>query len=167
MESGVSKDRHVTCPVRMVDVSGKPVMSRFATAHGRVTMAQATVRLLEEDRLPKGNVLAAAQVAGILAAKRVDEWIPLCHTLPLDSVEITFVLDAEGVVVTSDVGCHGKTGVEMEALTAVAVSCLTIYDMCKSIDKEMTIGPIYLLKKSGGRSGDYLRPSRTEGRDSV
>ena len=120
-------------------------------------MAPATLRLVRDGALPKGDVLAAAQVAGILAAKRVDEWIPLCHTVPLDSVEIVFALGAEAVGVTATAKCHGKTGVEMEALAAVAAACLTIYDMCKSVDKEMTIGPIQLVRKSGGRSGRYER----------
>ena len=143
--------------IRMIDVGGKPVTERIAAAEGGVAMAPATLRLVRDGALPKGDVLAAAQVAGILAAKRVDEWIPLCHTVPLDSVEIVFALGAEAVGVTATAKCHGKTGVEMEALAAVAAACLTIYDMCKSVDKEMTIGPIQLVRKSGGRSGRYER----------
>lgn len=157
MESGLREGAPMSGAIRMTDVSQKPATERVATAKGRVEMASATRRLLREGALPKGDVLAAAQVAGILAAKRVDEWIPLCHTLPLDGVEIAFVLDAEGVGVTATAKCRGKTGVEMEALTAVAAACLTIYDMCKAVDKEMVIGPAYLVRKSGGRSGTYER----------
>lgn len=151
--------------IRMVDVGSKPVTRRLAIACGKVTMAASTARLLREQRLPKGDVLTTAKLAGILAAKRVDEWIPLCHTIPLDHIGITLEVGKAEVQVRARVECHGKTGVEMEALTAVAVACLTTYDMCKAVDQEMAIGPIYLQEKSGGRSGLYLRDGKPAKRE--
>jgi cyclic pyranopterin phosphate synthase len=140
---------------RMVDVGAKAVTRREALAEGAVGLSPAVVRLLRAKRSPKGNILAVSRLAGILAAKRVDELIPLCHTVPLDGVEVSFILEKSRLVIRASARAEGKTGVEMEALTAVSVAALTVYDMCKAVDKGMTIGPIRLLAKSGGRSGDY------------
>jgi cyclic pyranopterin phosphate synthase len=145
---------------RMVDVGGKPETERSATARGSIRMAPGTVKLLTAGGLPKGDALAAARIAGILAAKRTDELIPLCHALPLSSVEMSFVVRRTGVEITARAALRGKTGVEMEALTAVSLAALTLYDMAKAVDKEMVIGPIYLSEKTGGRSGVYRRRRR-------
>lgn len=142
--------------VHMVDISDKPDTEREAVAKGWVRMQPSTLKLLREIGLPKGDVLATAQVAGIMAAKKVPELIPLCHPLLLADVKVEFVLDKEGgdsVEITARVKSLGKTGVEMEALTAVAISALTIYDMCKGVDAGMQIGGVRLVKKSGGKSG--------------
>ncbi|MFY0990504.1 cyclic pyranopterin monophosphate synthase MoaC [Halomonas sp. C05BenzN] len=146
----------------MVDVAGKPESRREASASGCIRMQPATLALLAEGGLPKGDVLATARIAGIQAAKRTHELIPLCHALALSKVAIDFRLDeaASCVEVTATCRLDGRTGVEMEALTAVSVACLTLYDMCKAVDKEMEIGDIHLDAKSGGRSGDYRRGSR-------
>ena len=142
---------------RMVDVSGKDVTVREATARGRITMAPETLAMITEGRAKKGDVLAAARIAGILAAKKTHELIPLCHPLAISSVSVDFTPDsaAHAIDVTATVKVEGKTGVEMEALTAVSVACLTIYDMCKSADRAMRIGDIRLTEKSGGKSGHY------------
>lgn len=143
----------------MVDVGDKAVTVRVAVAAGEVRMAPATLAVLRAGTAPKGDVLAAARIAGIMAAKRTPELIPLCHTLLLTHVGIDFVLD-EGesrVQIEATVRCKGQTGVEMEALTAVSVAALTLYDMVKAIDKEMVIGAICLLEKQGGQSGDWQR----------
>jgi cyclic pyranopterin phosphate synthase len=143
---------------RMVDVGEKPVTRRSARAQGRLEMQAQTLACILDRSLAKGDVCEVARLAGIMAAKRTFELIPLCHPLPLDAVEIHFrtesptSLTIEAVVTTS-----GKTGVEMEALTAVSVAALTVYDMCKSIDRGMELGPIRLMEKSGGKSGHYLR----------
>jgi cyclic pyranopterin phosphate synthase len=138
----------------MVDVSEKADTEREAIARGRVRMQPETFRLLEQGKLPKGDVLAAAQVAGIMAAKRTPQLIPLCHPLLLSDVQVKFHLEESGAVeITATVRCTGKTGVEMEALTAVAISALTIYDMCKGVDPGMRIEDIRLVRKSGGKSG--------------
>ncbi|MCH4563574.1 cyclic pyranopterin monophosphate synthase MoaC [Halomonas sp. EGI 63088] len=143
----------------MVDVADKPESRREASASGRIRMQPATLALLAEGGLPKGDVLATARIAGIQAAKRTHELIPLCHALALSKVAIDFRLDeaASCVEVTATCRLNGRTGVEMEALTAVSVACLTLYDMCKAVDKGMEIGAIHLDAKSGGRSGDYRR----------
>ena len=133
---------------RMVDVSGKPEQLRIAAASGRIFLQPATLALIDADRIAKGNVLAVARVAGIQAAKRTSELIPLCHTLLLQQVEVNFDLDADGLKIICLVRTIGRTGAEMEALTGVAVAALTIYDMCKAVDKEMRIGEVVLDRKS-------------------
>ncbi len=140
---------------RMVDVSAKADSEREAIARGEVAMQPETLAMIREGRMAKGDVLAVAQVAGIMAAKRTSELIPMCHPLPLTSVALDFHLDEEQsrVLITATVKTTGKTGVEMEALTAVAVAALTIYDMAKAVDKGMRLGNIRLVKKSGGKSG--------------
>jgi len=143
-------------PTRMVDVSGKPVTQREAVAKGLVAMKPETLSLIKEGKMAKGDVLATAQVAGIMAAKQTSQIIPLCHPLILDEVKVEFAFSSKGVEITSKIKCTGKTGVEMEALTAVAVSALTIYDMCKMVDPAMRIEGIRLVRKSGGKSGTVL-----------
>lgn len=140
---------------RMVDVSAKPDTEREAVAKGEVHMQPETLRLIREGRMAKGDVLAVAQVAGIMGAKRASDIIPMCHPLPLTSVSLAFDLDEEHsrVLITATAKTVGKTGVEMEALTAVAVAALTIYDMCKAVDRAMRLGDIRLAHKSGGKSG--------------
>jgi cyclic pyranopterin phosphate synthase len=145
---------------RMVDVGGKPVTDREALAAATVRMRPATVALIRGGMVPKGDVFTVAKTAGILAAKRVDELIPLCHSLRLDFVDVEFRARKDRVEVLARVRTQGRTGAEMEALTAAAVACLTIYDMCKSADKGMVIGELRLLEKKGGRSGHYLRRER-------
>jgi cyclic pyranopterin phosphate synthase len=141
--------------IRMVDVGGKPVTKRQAVARGKVLMQAATLNLLRKGKLPKGDVLAAARVAGIMAAKETYRLIPLCHPLLIEDVSVEFSIDdkASAVEVTATVKGSGKTGFEMEALTAVAVSGLTIYDMCKTVDQTLRLDNIRLIKKSGGKSG--------------
>ena len=140
--------------VRMADVSAKPATARIARAEARVTMRPETLEALQARRLPKGDALQAARVAGILAAKRTDELIPLCHPLPLACVAVDFRLTDEGtLIIRSEAKTTAPTGVEMEALAAVTVAALTVYDMCKPIDRDLVIGPVRLLFKSGGRSG--------------
>jgi len=142
---------------RMVDVGGKPDTERVAVAQGEVTMRPETLRLIAEGGVSKGDVLAVAQVAGIMAAKRVPDRIPLCHPLLLTKVDVDFRIDEEAsrIEITATVRCRGKTGVEMEALTGVSVAALTIYDMAKAVEKTMRIGNIHLVRKSGGKSGDW------------
>jgi len=139
----------------MVDVGGKPVTNRQAAARGKVLMRAATLNLLKKGKLPKGDVLAAARVAGIMAAKETYRLIPLCHPLLIEDVSIEFSIDdeASAIEVMATVKGSGKTGFEMEALTAVAVSGLTIYDMCKTVDQTLRLDNIRLIKKSGGKSG--------------
>ena len=141
----------------MVDVGDKAVTRREATARGEVKMLPPTLRAIAAGRMPKGDVLAVARTAGILAAKRTHELVPLCHPLPITSVAVDLVLDRRRSVVAIEatVRVDGKTGVEMEALTAVAVAALTIYDMAKAVDRGMTIGRVRLVAKSGGKSGTY------------
>lgn len=152
---------------RMVDVSGKEVTARVAVARGEVRMKPATLALVKEGKMAKGDVLAVAQVAGIMGAKRTPDIIPMCHPLMLSAVDISFHINEEEskIEIEATVKNSGQTGVEMEALTAVSVAALTIYDMCKAVEKDMIIGDIYLVKKSGGKSGDYVRralPARQE-----
>mgnify|MGYP001052738219 CR=1 FL=1 len=142
--------------VRMVDIGEKPDTEREAVAKGIVKMQPSTLKLLREEGLPKGDVLATAQVAGIMAGKRTPQLIPLCHPLLLTDIKVEFRLDEDAVEVTATVKCKGKTGVEMEALTAVAISALTIYDMCKGVDPGMQIEGIRLVRKSGGKSGTVV-----------
>jgi cyclic pyranopterin phosphate synthase len=132
---------------RMVDVGHKKPQRRVARAAGTIRLARETCALVRDRRIAKGNVLTVAEIAGIQAAKCTGELIPLCHPLTLDHVGVTLELGDDGVTATSEVSCTGKTGVEMEALTAVSVALLTIYDMCKAVDKQMEIGPIKLLEK--------------------
>ena len=143
----------------MVDVGEKAVTSRVAVAQGEVRMQPTTLAAIREGQVPKGDVLAAARIAGIMAAKRTPELIPLCHTLLLSKVAVDFQIDEaqSRVIITATVKCKGQTGVEMEALTAVSVAALTIYDMAKALEKGMVIGEIRLLSKSGGKSGDWQR----------
>jgi cyclic pyranopterin phosphate synthase len=142
---------------RMVDVSEKPVTSRSATAKGRISMKASTLKLILDDKLKKGNALEVARLAGIMAAKRTADLIPLCHPLAISKVEVELRPDKKtsSVEVEATVKLSGQTGVEMEALTAVSVACLTLYDMAKAADRGMTIGDIRLVEKSGGKSGDY------------
>lgn len=144
---------------RMVDVSAKLDTTRQATAHGVITMSPSCFALVSKGSIAKGDVLGVARLAGIMAAKKVDSLIPLTHPLPITKADVEFTLDAPSAAITirATVGITGKTGVEMEALTAVSVAALTIYDMCKAVDKGMEISNIYLLKKSGGKSGTYVR----------
>ena len=140
---------------RMVDVGGKPETARSATATGRILMSAETLAAVRDGSGPKGDVLAAARIAGIMAAKKTGELIPLCHPLALDAVSVDFAFESDGVRVTATASLTGKTGVEMEALTAVSVALLTIYDMAKALEKGMTIEGVRLLAKSGGKSGDW------------
>ena len=144
---------------RMVDVSEKSETSRIAVAAGRVRMNRETFELVKTGGMKKGDVLGAAQIAGIMAAKRTPDLIPMCHTLLLSGVDMAFELnDADCTVdITATVRCQGVTGVEMEALTAVSVAALTVYDMCKAVQKDMEITDIHLLSKSGGKSGTFIR----------
>jgi len=144
----------------MVDVSGKAVTGRTATAAGSVVMSAATLSAILAGDAQKGDVIGTARIAGIMAAKRTSELIPLCHPLALTKVSVEIEADEAlpGLRVTASASLDGKTGVEMEALTAVSVACLTIYDMAKALDRGMVIGDIRLVAKSGGRSGDWRRP---------
>jgi len=140
---------------RMVDVSDKSETRRTAQAMGFVRVSPDTCRLIAEKALPKGDVFTVARIAGILAAKRTGDMIPLCHPLPLTDIQVDLQLESEGVRITATASCIGRTGVEMEALTAVSVAALTIYDMAKSADKRMVIEGIHLVSKTGGKSGDF------------
>ncbi len=140
---------------RMVDVGAKAVTVRQAIASGRITMSADAAAAIRAGSVQKGDVLAVARVAGIMAAKKTSDLIPLCHPLPLSKVEIDLALDATGVTATATAATAGQTGVEMEALTAVSVTLLTIYDMAKALDKRMAIGDIRLIAKTGGKSGDW------------
>lgn len=144
---------------RMVDVSQKNASEREAVAAGRIYLKPGTISMIIDGSIPKGDVLAAARIAGIMAAKRTQEIIPMCHNIPLDSakVELDINMEEECIEIRSTVRCTWKTGVEMEALTSVSVAALTIYDMCKAVDKEMKIGDIELIKKTGGKSGEFLK----------
>src|SRR5713101_290345 len=150
--------------VAMVDVSTKPATSRTAVAHGFVRIAPVAVRRVRRLETPKGNPLEVARIAGIAAAKRTAEWIPLCHPLPLSHIDVSTRLCQNGVEITSRVTATAQTGVEMEALVAVAAAALTVYDMCKALDKGMEITEIYLLEKLGGKSGRYARSRRPKPR---
>ena len=143
--------------LRMVDVSSKPVTRRRARARGEVRASAETIAQIRHDRMAKGNVLEAARLAGIMAAKNTGQWIPLCHPVPLSHVQVEFTLTDAGVEIEATTLAEGKTGVEMEALVAVSAAALTIYDMCKAIDRAMEIGNIRLMEKSGGRSGHFMR----------
>jgi len=147
---------------RMVDVAAKPDSSRAALATGSITMARETFEAIRENRIAKGDVLSVARIAGIMAAKRTADLIPLCHPIALTNAVVDLELDSSlpGVRVSASAATVGKTGVEMEALTAVATALLTIYDMAKAMDRGMIIGEIALVEKSGGQSGDWKRASQ-------
>ena len=140
---------------RMVDVGGKAETQRSATAEGFIAMRPATLAAVRDGSGPKGDVLAAARIAGIMAAKRTGELIPLCHPLALDAVSVDFDFEDDGLSVTARAGLTGRTGVEMEALTAASVALLTVYDMAKALEKGMVIREVRLIEKTGGKSGDW------------
>ena len=144
--------------VAMVDVSAKATTLRQASAHGFVRIGGAALAQVRRRKTPKGDPLEIARIAGIAAAKRTSEWIPLCHPLPITHIDVTARLCQNGVEITSRVTAAAQTGVEMEALVAVAAAALTVYDMCKALDKSIEIMDIYLVEKTGGKSGDYRRP---------
>ncbi|MHB8829466.1 MAG: cyclic pyranopterin monophosphate synthase MoaC [Syntrophales bacterium] len=144
---------------RMVDVTSKPVTHRQATARGRVLMRPETAALIQEGGLPKGDVFSTARIAGIMAAKKTPDLIPMCHPLEMTAIELSFSIDisAGEVVIEAKAGMVGRTGIEMEAMTAVSVAALTIYDMCKAVDREMVLTDIKLISKEGGKSGVFIR----------
>lgn len=148
-----------TGAARMVDVSGKAVTARIAVAEGRIRMAPGTLAAIRDGGLKKGDALATARIAGIMAAKRTAELIPLCHPLPISKVSLDLALEDGAIAARATVGTTGQTGVEMEALTAVSVALLTLYDMAKALDRGMRIEEIRLLEKRGGRSGDWSAPA--------
>jgi cyclic pyranopterin phosphate synthase len=152
-----------TGKARMVDVSGKDATKRYASATGFISIKPEVCEKIRSGEIPKGDVLSVARIAAIMAAKRTSDLIPMCHPLGLDHVQIDLAIENDGIRITASATLTGKTGVEMEALTAVSIAALTIYDMCKSADKSMTIGDIYLTGKSGGKSGLYKheKPSRS------
>jgi len=143
---------------RMVDVGGKPQTARSATASGRIRMSHDALVAVRDGSGPKGDVLAAARVAGIMAAKKTGELIPLCHPLALDAVTVDFTFEDDGIRVNARASLTGRTGVEMEALVAASLALLTIYDMAKAIDKGMVVEEVRLLEKTGGKSGDWKAP---------
>lgn len=143
--------------LQMVDITGKEVTEREAIVEGMVSLKPEVILAIKKQRVPKGNVLEAARLAGILAAKKTPFIIPLCHPIPIEYAGIDFSLTKNRIKVIALVRAKAKTGVEMEALTAVSIACLTIYDMCKPLDKDITISGIKLVKKTGGKSGTYLR----------
>jgi len=144
---------------RMVDVSGKPITARTAVASGFVRMSSETVAAVRQHRTPKGDAMEVARIAGVLAAKRTADLIPLCHPLPLNHADVQLEVRDDGIAIVATATTESKTGVEMEALAAVSVAALTLYDMCKALDKGMVITDIRLEAKSGGTSGDYQRES--------
>ena len=152
-------ERHPESEARMVDVTDKDVTTREATARGLVRMSSSTRDLVMEGELEKGDALEVARIAGIMAAKRTSELIPLCHPLPLGAVDITLEPVEEGIELRARVRTSDRTGVEMEALTAVAIAGLTIYDMVKGTERGVEVTEIYLVSKTGGRSGEWVRPS--------
>jgi len=141
----------------MVEVGDKDITRRTATARGKIIMKEETLQRIKDGLIKKGDVLSVAQVGGIMGAKKTSELIPMCHNISLTGADIRFQFIDNGVEVEAEVNATDKTGVEMEALTAVSLACLTIYDMCKAIDKGMEIQDIMLIRKAGGRSGEYIR----------
>jgi cyclic pyranopterin monophosphate synthase len=133
---------------RMVDIGGKPVSRRTALASGRIRLTPPTLELVRTNQIRKGDVLSAARLAGIMAGKKTAELIPLCHNIPIERIEVRLTLQADGILIEAEAACEAKTGIEMEALTAVAVAALTIYDMCKAVDKSMAIEDIKLREKT-------------------
>lgn len=144
---------------RMVDVSQKNLNIREAIAKGRIVMGRDTLSMIINGKMPKGDVISTARIAGIMAAKKTHELIPMCHNIPIDSVkvELTENIEESSIDIVAIAKCNWKTGIEMEVLTAVSIAALTIYDMCKAVDKSMIIEDICLVKKTGGKSGDYNR----------
>ncbi len=142
---------------RMVDVGAKPATARRAVASGRIRMSPAALAAIRDGEVPKGDVLAAARIAGIMGAKKTSELIPLCHPLALDAVTVDFSFESDAVRVTAAASLTGRTGVEMEAITAASIALLTIYDMAKALDKAMVIDDLALIAKTGGKSGDWAR----------
>lgn len=153
----MSKLTHLdeTGAARMVDVGGKPATARRAVASGRITMSEECLAAIRAGNAPKGDVLGTARIAGIMAAKRTGDLIPMCHPLGLEAVSIEFAFEETAIRVTATASLTGKTGVEMEAMTAASIALLTIYDMAKAIDKGMVISEVRLIAKSGGKSGDW------------
>ncbi|MHB8091290.1 MAG: cyclic pyranopterin monophosphate synthase MoaC [Syntrophales bacterium] len=145
---------------RMVDVTAKPITHRQATARGRVLMRPETAALIQEGGMPKGDVFSTARIAGIMAAKKTPELIPMCHPLEMTAIELSFLTDVSAgeIVIEAKAGMIGRTGIEMEVMTAVAVAALTIYDMCKAVDREIILTDIKLIRKEGGKSGVFVRP---------
>ncbi|MBW6486455.1 MAG: cyclic pyranopterin monophosphate synthase MoaC [Syntrophobacterales bacterium] len=145
---------------RMVDVTAKPATHRQATARGRVLMRPETAALIQEGGMPKGDVFSTARIAGIMAAKKTPELIPMCHPLEMTAIELSFLTDVSAgeIVIEAKAGMIGRTGIEMEVMTAVAVAALTIYDMCKAVDREIILTDIKLIRKEGGKSGVFVRP---------
>lgn len=156
VRNGVSR-QDISNGAKMVDISEKSVTTREALAEARIHLQPKTLKLIREKKIPKGDVLAVAKCAGILAAKKTDELIPLCHPLPLECAEIDFTFKKNGIVIRARCKTQAKTGVEMEALAAACMSALTVYDMCKFTDKEAVIEDIRLMEKRGGKSGNYKR----------
>jgi cyclic pyranopterin phosphate synthase len=148
---------------RMVDTTAKSATPRRAIASARVLMNAETIAAIREHQTPKGDPLETARLAGIVAAKRTADLIPLCHPLPLTHIDVRAELRADGIYLESEIATHAQTGVEMEALTAVSVAALTIYDMCKALDKSMIITDVRLELKTGGKSGDYRRETNSQG----
>ena len=148
---------------RMVDTTAKSATPRRAIASARVLMNAETIAAIRDHQTPKGDPLDTARLAGIVAAKRTADLIPLCHPLPLTHIDVRAELRADGIYLESEIATHAQTGVEMEALTAVSVAALTIYDMCKALDKSMTITDVRLELKTGGKSGDYRRETNSQG----
>jgi len=140
----------------MIDISKKPITRREAVAQARIALKPETIKLIRKNRIPKGDTISIAKCAGILASKKVDELVPLCHTLPLECTEIGLDLEKDGILVKVCCKAQSKTGVEMEAMAAACICALTIYDMCKSIDRGAVIEQIKLMEKKGGRSGHYI-----------
>jgi len=150
-------DRGIMKAARMADIGEKPQTKRTAVAQARVLMRPQTIKAMKAGTLPKGDPIACARIAGMMAAKKTPELIPLCHPLEISNVKMDFDIGSNAVTIKSEVSCIGRTGVEMEALTAASAAALTIYDMCKPVDKDMVISDIVLLKKTGGKSGAYER----------
>ncbi len=143
---------------RMVDVTDKQETERTAVAKSTITMRNSTLQSILQGKVGKGDVLGVAQIAGILAAKRTSEWIPMCHPIPITGIDLNFSDNGEAeLYIEATVKTKGQTGVEMEALTAVSAAALTVYDMCKALEKEMVIGPTFLVSKTGGKSGDFQK----------
>lgn len=146
----------------MVEVTDKDDTSRIAVARGAILMKPETIDAIVKERIKKGDVLSVAQIAGVMGTKKTSDLIPMCHQLMLTGVDLRFVVKDDRIIIESEVKTVGKTGVEMEALTGVSIAALTIYDMCKAIDKDMIIDNIRLIKKTGGKSGDYIRSEDNE-----
>lgn len=149
----------------MVDVAHKLETERIAVANGRILLQPSTLRLLQDGQVPKGDALAAARIAGIMAAKRTSDLIPLCHPLPITKASLRFHFEEEGILIEAEVHATGRTGVEMEAMTAVAIAGLTLYDMVKAVDRQAVLTDIKLISKSGGKSGIFVRKEEENAAD--